>query len=99
MSLPDDESLGSEYSSVCEVLRGGAFLWKVPGLVSGVRLCVSASPVGTRLLETAGRLKDPLDRPKKVELGNTASFDEDCSCLIGDFCFDKLTTFIPAGGT
>lgn len=75
MILPDDESLGSEYSKVCEVLRGRAFLWKVPGLVSGVRLCVSASPVGTLLLETAGRLKDPLDRPKKVELGNYKSFE------------------------
>ena len=63
MSLPDDESLslGSAYSSICEVLRGGAFLWKVPGLASGVRLRISASPVGTRLLETAGHLKDPLD--------------------------------------
>ena len=63
MSLADDESLslGSAYSSICEVLRGGAFLWKVPGLASGVRLRISASPVGTRLLETAGRLKDPLD--------------------------------------
>ena len=63
MSLPDDESLslGSAYSSICEVLCGGAFLWKVPGLASALRLCISASPVGIRLLETAGRLKDPLD--------------------------------------
>lgn len=53
----------------------------------------------SRLLETTGRLKDPLDRPNIVELENKASFEVDMSGLTGDFCFDKLPAFIPVGGT
>jgi len=76
MNLPDNETPErSKYSRVCELLCGGTFLWKAPRLPSGVRLCSKASLVGTRLLGTAGRLNDPLDRPKIAELANYKSFE------------------------
>lgn len=72
--LPEDDRLPSEESGICELHRGAPDLWNAPGLASVVRLRVwSASVLGSRLLETAGRLEDPLERPKKVELENYMS--------------------------
>lgn len=90
----------SEESTICGLHRGAPDLWNAPGLASVVRLRDwSASVLGSRLLETAGRLEDPLDRPKKVELENIASLEVDCSCPIGDFCLARLPAFIAGGGT
>lgn len=72
--LPEDERLPSEKSGIRWLHRGAPDLWNAPGLASVVRLRVwSASVLGSRLLETAGRLEDPLERPKKVELENYMS--------------------------
>lgn len=70
--LLDEVRLGSEDP------RGGLeILCIAPGLASVVRdHCGSDSlpPNTSRLLETpAARLEDPLDRPKKVELGNCSA--------------------------
>ena len=76
MFLLDEVSLGSEDP------RGGLLcpleiLCIAPGLASAVqdRWGSDSLPTNTsRLLETAAaRLEDPLDRPKKVELGNCSS--------------------------
>ena len=96
----DDRPLVSDESPTCGLHRGADDRWNAPGLASVVRLRVcSASVLGSRLLETAGRLEDPLDRPSKVELENIASFEVDWSCLIGDFCLARLPAFIAGGGT
>lgn len=71
----DDRPLVSDESPTCGLHRGADDRWNAPGLASVVRLRVcSASVLGSRLLETAGRLEDPLDRPNKVELENYTSF-------------------------
>ena len=63
----------------------GLHRWNVPpGLASVVRLracccSLSASMLGSRLLETAGRLEDPLDRPMNVELENYTIY---CKCQV-----------------
>jgi hypothetical protein len=67
--LPEDDRLPSEESGTCGLHRGAPDLWNAPGLASVVRLRAwSASVLGSRLLETAGRLDDPLERPQKAEL-------------------------------
>ena len=68
-----DEGRRSSADPPGEVLWVPETLGKVPGLASVVRLRdISASllAITSRLLETAARLVDPLDRPKKVELDN-----------------------------
>jgi hypothetical protein len=71
--------LAASEESACCGLHRGADRWNAPpGLASVVRLracwSLSASVLGSRLLETAGRLEDPLDRPKNVELEYYTSF-------------------------
>ena len=72
--LLDAACLGSEEPPNGEVLCPLEILFTVPGLASVVRERAGSDSLPTvnasRLPETAPRLNDPLDRPKKVELDN-----------------------------
>lgn len=70
--LPEVVRLGSA-DATGELLWGPENLRKFPGLasVARVRDCSPSLPaITSRLLETAARLADPLERPKKVKLDN-----------------------------
>lgn len=68
----EEERLGSE-EPTGELLCALMTLRKPPGLASVVRAREGSTSLPTnasRLLETAARLKEPLDRPRNVELDN-----------------------------
>lgn len=78
--LPEEERLCSA-DVTGELLWALETLWKVPGLASLVRGCsISASLpiIASALLDTAARLDDPFERPKKVELENYIGYIYPC---------------------
>ena len=67
--FPDDEFLGSEDPPSGDNLCPPEIFCNVPGLASGVRERARSDSIPavnvSRLPDTAGRLSDPLDLPKK----------------------------------